>query len=266
MPPRRKWTDEDQAQAEKLKAAGWSCRAIGQEIGWGEETVRLRLNPAATAAKKEQSACYRRENREKIRERATRWRQENLEATRERCARYYYDNLEKERNRKARYYRENLEKVRERNARWHNANPETARERRVRWERENPEKRRELTRARSALRRASRRQSFAPLTLAQKADRFALFGDACAYCGTKGKLTVDHVLALTTGGLDEALNVVPACHSCNPSKQAKPVEAWYRRQPFFDETRWRKIQHHCPNASKGQLTLGVQLPSRSQAQ
>jgi 5-methylcytosine-specific restriction endonuclease McrA len=82
---------------------------------------------------------------------------------------------------------------------------------------------------------------------------------SCAYCGSPERLTVDHVLALKCGGHDEAPNVVPACLRCNSSKSASFVEQWYRRQPFFDKARWRKIQRHCPDAAKGQLVLGWQL-------
>jgi hypothetical protein len=65
------------------------------------------------------------------------------------------------------------------------------------------------------------------------------------------------VLALTKGGLDEAVNIIPACTACNSSKNNSPVEAWYNRQPFFAATRWRKIQRHCPAAVVGQLPLAL---------
>jgi 5-methylcytosine-specific restriction endonuclease McrA len=130
----------------------------------------------------------------------------------------------------------------------------------MRWRRENPERPLEHCRRRHALRRAARRQALSPLTLEQKMERFALFGNACAYCDKPEKpLTVDHVLALKKGGHDEAPNAVPACFSCNSSKHTKPVEQWYRAQPFFDAKRWRKIQRHCPDASRNQLMMGWQL-------
>jgi 5-methylcytosine-specific restriction endonuclease McrA len=87
--------------------------------------------------------------------------------------------------------------------------------------------------------------------------RYALFKGKCCYCGTGGKLEVDHVLPLSLGGLDDASNIAPACRRCNASKNASPVEAWYRRQPFFTEVRWRKIQRHCPAAVTGQLPLAL---------
>lgn len=151
-----------------------------------------------------------------------------------------------------------MEKDRECSARRRRENPEKAREKEARWHRDNPKKAREKWRRRNVLKRAARRQALSPLTLAQKEERYALFGNHCAYCGAGGKMTPDHVLALhpSRGGHDEALNIVPACRRCNSSKGARPVEAWYRSQPFFTEARWAKIWKHCPNSSRGQLILG----------
>jgi hypothetical protein len=46
----------------------------------------------------------------------------------------------------------------------------------------------------------------------------------CAYCGKrcKGKLTQDHILALSKGGTHTLHNVIGACVSCNSRKQAGP--------------------------------------------
>ena len=45
------------------------------------------------------------------------------------------------------------------------------------------------------------------------------FGHRCAYCLRTGvKLTVDHIRPISAGGPDTADNIVPACQSCNSSK------------------------------------------------
>jgi 5-methylcytosine-specific restriction endonuclease McrA len=220
------WTRGDQADAEALRANGWTYEAIAVELGCHISTVWTNLAPGGVERRRERNAAYERENAGKIRERRARHRQRTPE------------------------------KYRERNARWERNNPEKVREKRARYRRNNPEKARERTRRRRALRSAGRRQSLFPLTLAQKHERFALFGNACAYCGTKGGLSVDHVLALHNGGHDDWQNVIPACLPHNCSKQHRPVEAWFRSQPFFTEVRWAKIRKHCPNSSRGQLVLG----------
>lgn len=48
-------------------------------------------------------------------------------------------------------------------------------------------------------------------------------GHKCAYCGSGGPLTVDHVTPLSRGGLHTVSNVVPACKPCNSSKKASLV-------------------------------------------
>lgn len=63
------------------------------------------------------------------------------------------------------------------------------------------------------------------LTLAQWRDVLDAYQHRCAYCGRKSAhLTVDHVIPVSRGGKHTKNNVVPACKSCNCSKQAKTPE------------------------------------------
>lgn len=143
------------------------------------------------------------------------------------------------------YYARNRGKVQEKNRRIRDADPL---------------KYREIRRRAKVRRRSANLRSLTPmLTGEQMAERFALFGNRCAYCGEREKLTHDHVLALSRGGLDEPLNIVPACRSCNSSKGAQLVEPWYRQQLFFGERRWQKICRHCSGAGRGQMSLAHPL-------
>ena len=51
---------------------------------------------------------------------------------------------------------------------------------------------------------------------------------ACAYCGrdlrnaAPADVTLDHLLPRSTGGTNDATNLVTACRSCNSSRQDKP--------------------------------------------
>lgn len=63
-------------------------------------------------------------------------------------------------------------------------------------------------------------------TAAEWREKVERLGHKCYYCGKGGKLTKDHVLALKRGGTDDIDNLVPACRSCNSSKNAKPVEVY----------------------------------------
>ncbi len=49
-------------------------------------------------------------------------------------------------------------------------------------------------------------------------------GHACQYCGSKRKLTLDHVLPQSRGGRHTWNNVVTACEPCNQSKAARTPE------------------------------------------
>ncbi len=53
----------------------------------------------------------------------------------------------------------------------------------------------------------------------------------CAYCGVANKaMQRDCVLALSRGGRYTLDNIVPACASCNASKNNAEVTSWLRRK------------------------------------
>ena len=70
------------------------------------------------------------------------------------------------------------------------------------------------------------RIALAPVNNLTRAEWLAIkqaFGYRCAYCGKKlQRLTMDHITPLSEGGSHTLHNVVPACGSCNYSKQAGP--------------------------------------------
>ncbi|MFE5089457.1 HNH endonuclease [Streptomyces sp. NPDC056638] len=55
-------------------------------------------------------------------------------------------------------------------------------------------------------------------------------GGFCTYCGSMGTKAevLDHVDPLELGGAHSITNLVPACRSCNASKQDRPLLAWKR--------------------------------------
>ena len=129
------------------------------------------------------------------------------------------------------------------NTKWNKANPECLRANEHRWRKAN----RETKRAIVERRRASKLNAIVsdrPVTPAMEAERKNLFG-GCCYCGSQRKLSLEHVVALTDGGLHVEENLLGACHSCNSSKGSRPVEMWYRSQSFFSEQRWQEITFAC---------------------
>lgn len=64
------------------------------------------------------------------------------------------------------------------------------------------------------------------------------FDNSCAYCGKKTKLHQDHFIPLALGGKYIATNIVPACPSCNFSKNKK------HPKDFATESAYSKIMNY----------------------
>lgn len=54
----------------------------------------------------------------------------------------------------------------------------------------------------------------------------ARHGHACAYCGVKSVLTMDHVIPVARGGRHAIGNILPACFPCNSSKRDDLLVYW----------------------------------------
>jgi 5-methylcytosine-specific restriction endonuclease McrA len=60
----------------------------------------------------------------------------------------------------------------------------------------------------------------------------ASFGGRCAYCLQPFlDLCIEHMHPISRGGINSAINVVPACHGCNSSKGAKTSLEFVCRLP-----------------------------------
>lgn len=103
---------------------------------------------------------------------------------------------------------------------WNECNPgERARRLRV-WRQANPEKARaEVARYRSRKRGATE----STLTAVQWLFIKDLYSHRCVYCGRKmQRLTQDHIIPLSKGGMHTMDNIVSACQSCNSKKKDGP--------------------------------------------
>lgn len=58
---------------------------------------------------------------------------------------------------------------------------------------------------------------------AAEVEAFDRHGWRCFYCNAERPLTADHIIPRAHGGGDEASNLVPACRTCNSSRQKKPM-------------------------------------------
>lgn len=101
------------------------------------------------------------------------------------------------------------------------------------WYKQHPEKNKEESRKRR-IRQTTAKGFHTEQEWQQKKKEFCY---RCAYCGIHEsllknkykdkrwwKLTEDHIQAITKGGSDYITNIIPACVSCNSSKNNKTYE------------------------------------------
>jgi hypothetical protein len=101
--------------------------------------------------------------------------------------------------------------------------PEATKAAAAKWRKNNPDKIKILNSATKSRRRKSERKLFS-----RKDWLYILrqYRSCCAYCGGAGDLTMDHVVPLIRGGRHSVGNIVPACRSCNSSKNRKFIVEW----------------------------------------
>lgn len=115
--------------------------------------------------------------------------------------------------------------------------PEQKREDSRRWIAANPDKRRAIGRKygkstkghTSRLRRRARERSLPDtFTVEELQECLRWWGNACTYCGATENLTMDHFIPLVDPDCPGtvALNMLPACKSCNSSKSDSEAVAW----------------------------------------
>ena len=275
----------DRAHAEVMAACGVSISEIGRSLARPPITIRYWLIAAVAEKVKSKARERRARNPEQVRQNNRQWRARNLDrarqqyriwqaknleycrernkayrlansdSIRERCRAYRANNSEKLRLAARARYERNKEVVSQKHKEWRIRNLDYARSRVREFRKLNLEKSRERDRCYGAKRRCAMRRAIVAAKRQDAAARRELFGNRCAYCGSSNSIVIDHVLPIKLGGLDEAANLIPACSFCNASKGAKLVEEWYKSQPFFSNTKWKKICRHAPHALSAQLSI-----------
>tara|TARA_R100001463_G_scaffold10616_1_gene30685 strand:+ start:664 stop:1599 length:936 start_codon:yes stop_codon:yes gene_type:complete len=94
-------------------------------------------------------------------------------------------------------------------------------------------------------RKALERGNYAEkISTQQLINRFALFNNCCAYCGSYegSDIQQEHVICHSKGGPHCLANIVPACASCNKDKRTKDMETWYKEQSFYSKEKLAKIK------------------------
>lgn len=163
---------------------------------------------------------YRINNREvvltKKRESWHKNRDKNLEA----LAKYHAENKDKEKE----YRSKNKEKISASGKAWYENNKQWVRENLRIWRKNNPEK----VFIQKANRHTLERGGSGAIKYEDWKDLLDRYGNKCLCCGrTDVKLTQDHIMPLSLGGLHSIENIQPLCRSCNSRKSAKFID--YRK-------------------------------------
>ena len=190
---------------------------------------------------KEYSKQYYEENKEKYKECMNKWREKNQENIMLYKKQWKEDNKDYEKQ----YYEDNKEKLREYKRNWHSINKEKYKGQR---------------RISKQKRRAKLKSLPATLSIEQWKTIKEDFNHQCAYCGKQLKnLTQDHFIPLSKDGEYTKENIIPACRSCNCSKNDKDFFEWYPVQPFYRKEREQYILEYLGNSQQNKQELACAL-------
>ena len=81
------------------------------------------------------------------------------------------------------------------------------------------------------------------LSFEQWQENLKYFNYECCYCGSGERIEMDHLFPFSKGGKLTKKNTVPACKSCNSSKNDKLFEEWYKNTSFYDKEKENKINN-----------------------
>lgn len=128
------------------------------------------------------------------------------------------------------YYENHKEKAARVQAEYYITNRDSSLARSRAWEKANPE----FVAARKARRRVALHAAMGSHTTQEWRAIIARQRSKCAICKKRCRLTLDHMIPLSRGGSDLALNIQGLCKSCNSAKHAKELKQYNRS--LFDRT------------------------------
>ena len=163
------------------------------------------LLPRCKECMREYKRNWSKNNPEKVVEYSKNWSKNNPEKRKESANNWYYKNRESENHKSKIRARKNKEKIAIRKKNWAKNNPEKIR-------------------AQTERRRIRKLQNKEYLITEKEYKK--LYSQPCVYCGSKKRITMDHVIPVSRGGTHGIGNLVSACLSCNSSKRDKTIMEW----------------------------------------
>lgn len=142
------------------------------------------------------------------------------------------------------HYQKNREEILEYSRKYYKENREYHLEFMKKYSLENPE----VDRLKVQRRRARIAQLPYTLTVREWEEALEYFNNECAYCGVQeNNLQQEHVIPVIKGGGYTQDNIIPACGTCNASKNARDLEEWYVSYEHYDEDRLNKVLDYVKN-------------------
>lgn len=207
---------------------------------------------------------YYEKNKESILEECRKYYEENKEQRIQYQKQYYLENKEKASKCKKKIYSRNKDQILARQKQYRENNKEQIAETTKKWRKEN------LDKVKLVLQKykAKKKKLQCTLTFVQWEQIKNHFDNECAYCGMKEEehlekwneqLHQEHFIALSKGGEYTHNNIIPACKSCNSSKNNKDFFEWYSEQNFYSKNREKKILKYLNYTKdrKQQLTIAI---------
>ena len=211
--------------------------------------------------RKEYDKQYHKENKEKRNGYDKQWRKENKEYLEQ----WRKENKEKRNEYKKQYRKENKEEIKEYFRQYRKENKEEIKEYAKKYRKENIDGYRQYAQER----RASKKRLPHTLTIKQWQQIKDDFNNECAYCGMteeehikrfNEQLHQEHFIPLSKGGEYTHNNIIPACKSCNCSKNNTDFFEWYPTYEYYNEEREQFILEYLGYIEDTQqLTLEVEV-------
>lgn len=194
---------------------------------------------------KEYQKQYRQENKEELREKTKQYRQDHREEIRERQKRYRQEHREELQERQKRYREEHVDELSEKAKQYRQEHREEIRERKKQYYEEHVDELRAYRFNRTAKERYDNEDiEFNIISTEEFLSIYDFFDNKCAYSGEpleKGNWSIDHIIPLDQGGVNELYNLVPCLLKYNSSKHNRDMEEWFRTMECFSEERLAKI-------------------------
>lgn len=133
---------------------------------------------------------------------------------------YYYSHQNELLEKKRAKYREDKPKYLESTARYRKNNAEKIKKSMAEWATKNPAIVRKNSKKRKAITRGALAKKITPREIKR------LLEQPCFYCKETTDIQIDHVVPISRGGLHSIGNLLPACKSCNSSKNKWFITEW----------------------------------------